>query len=237
VQQVLKDHGFYYGQVNGEKNADTTAAIRRYQIRKGLKITGELDTETLKSLSGSSNTVSSGPLHAPATTAVPAVTPNVSASPPSTSPTPRSFDSQTALISPRYPYGPAVPSAEAGQIFAGTPYEHAPIDLQMRAVAQAQALLRRAGYYGGRIDGVYGPGTAGAVRSFQSRAGILPTGQLDSGSLAALGLPPAQELQGSDEAQWNHEARPGDDALEGEKGKWKIKKHHHRFRVFIIRPF
>jgi len=49
VQQVLKDQGLYYGQVNGEKNAETAAAIRRYQIRKGLQITGELDPETLKS--------------------------------------------------------------------------------------------------------------------------------------------------------------------------------------------
>jgi peptidoglycan hydrolase-like protein with peptidoglycan-binding domain len=38
VQQALKDQGFYYGDVNGEKTADTTAALRRYQIRNGLQI-------------------------------------------------------------------------------------------------------------------------------------------------------------------------------------------------------
>src|SRR4051812_2162497 len=50
VQQALKDDGFYYGEVTGTKDADTTAAIRRYQIRNGLQITGELNDETLKSL-------------------------------------------------------------------------------------------------------------------------------------------------------------------------------------------
>ena len=50
VQRALKDQGFYYGDVTGEKNADTTAAIRRYQIRNGLQITGEIDAETLRSL-------------------------------------------------------------------------------------------------------------------------------------------------------------------------------------------
>ena len=47
VQQALKDQGFYYGEITGQKDADTTAAIRRYQIRNGLQITGDLNEETL----------------------------------------------------------------------------------------------------------------------------------------------------------------------------------------------
>jgi peptidoglycan hydrolase-like protein with peptidoglycan-binding domain len=50
AQQALKDQGFYYGAVTGTKDTDTTAAIRRYQIRNGLTITGELNAETRKSL-------------------------------------------------------------------------------------------------------------------------------------------------------------------------------------------
>src|ERR1022692_2485927 len=53
AQQMLKDQGFYYGEITGEKNSDTTAAIRRYQIRNGLQITGELDDATLRSLHSS----------------------------------------------------------------------------------------------------------------------------------------------------------------------------------------
>src|SRR5438105_13093217 len=50
VQQALKDQGFYYGEVTGEMNANLTAAIRRYQIRNGLQVNGELNSETLQSL-------------------------------------------------------------------------------------------------------------------------------------------------------------------------------------------
>src|ERR1700720_1349817 len=70
VQQALKDQGFYYGEVNGEKDADTTAAIRRYQIRNGLQVTGDLNNETIKSLG-----VGSGPQQ-PVAKASPAGTPD-----------------------------------------------------------------------------------------------------------------------------------------------------------------
>src|SRR6478752_44376 len=62
AQQKLKDEGFYYGELNGKKDADTTAAIRRYQIRHGLQITGELNDETLRTLG-----LSSKPASTPAT--------------------------------------------------------------------------------------------------------------------------------------------------------------------------
>ena len=50
LQQTLKDQGFYYGAVTGEKSTKTTVAIRRYQIRNGLQVTGELNDETLRSV-------------------------------------------------------------------------------------------------------------------------------------------------------------------------------------------
>src|SRR4051812_35418941 len=61
VQQKLKDQGFYYGEVTGQKDADTTAAIRRYQIRNGLKITGDLNPETQKSLGMKGNAAAAAP--------------------------------------------------------------------------------------------------------------------------------------------------------------------------------
>src|SRR5215813_3327867 len=60
VQQALKDEGFYYGEINGDMNANLTAAIRRYQIRNGLQVSGELNDETLRSL-GLKSTGSSRP--------------------------------------------------------------------------------------------------------------------------------------------------------------------------------
>ncbi|MGA3169881.1 MAG: peptidoglycan-binding domain-containing protein [Chthoniobacteraceae bacterium] len=50
AQQALKDQGFYYGDVDGKDGAETDAAIRRYQIREGLDVTGKLDAQTLASL-------------------------------------------------------------------------------------------------------------------------------------------------------------------------------------------
>src|ERR1043166_4715543 len=59
VQQALKDQGFYYGNVTGDKSAETTAAVRRYQIRNGLQVTGEMNPETLRSLNVNSNVAAS----------------------------------------------------------------------------------------------------------------------------------------------------------------------------------
>jgi len=69
VQQALKDQGFYYGNVTGDKSAETTSAIRRYQIRNGLQVTGDIDPETLRSLNVNSNSAS-----LPQTTSNPAIT-------------------------------------------------------------------------------------------------------------------------------------------------------------------
>src|SRR5258707_1835568 len=65
VQLALKDEGFYYGEVNGDMNANLTAAIRRYQIRNGLQVSGELNDETLRSL-GIKSSGSSRPTTKPA---------------------------------------------------------------------------------------------------------------------------------------------------------------------------
>src|ERR1043166_3701798 len=79
VQQALKDEGFYYGEVNGDMNANLTAAIRRYQIRTGLQGTGELNDETLRSLgiksSGSSRLTTKAASPTPAPGAVPSEPP------------------------------------------------------------------------------------------------------------------------------------------------------------------
>jgi peptidoglycan hydrolase-like protein with peptidoglycan-binding domain len=50
VQNRLKAGGFYFGEVNGQYDKDTAAAVTRYQIRNGLQITGKLDTQTRHAL-------------------------------------------------------------------------------------------------------------------------------------------------------------------------------------------
>ncbi len=193
VQQALKDQGFYYGAVTGQKTADTTAAIRRYQIRNGLQITGEVDAETLRSLG-----VGAG---APRATPAPTAPPRAPANPP------EEDEGQSAEIAPQgpaarppsgdyYAPGPRGLRPETSGVFDGTPYEIAPPDLQRHVIVGAQTLLARSGYYRSGIDGEFGPGTAAAVRSFQARAGLPPNGRLNMETLAALGLLPGQHAPG-----------------------------------------
>jgi hypothetical protein len=54
-------------------------------------------------------------------------------------------------------------------------------------VTQAvQSALARRGYYRGAIDGVLGPETHNAIRSFQAQNGLAVTGQIDSSLIRSL---------------------------------------------------
>jgi len=50
VQEKLRDSGFYSGEIDGAYSADLSAELTRYQIRKGLPISGQLDVETSEAL-------------------------------------------------------------------------------------------------------------------------------------------------------------------------------------------
>jgi len=177
AQQKLKDEGFYYGEMNGEKDADTTAAIRRYQIRNGLQITGELDSETQRSLGVASTTT-------PAPTR------------PSATPLPDTSDLRAESPVPKSERtdvpGPRGPRPETSGLFDGTPYEVAPPEMQRRVIVDAQTMLARGGYFRGEIDGVYGPAMEFSLRAYQSHFGLALTGHLDLETLAALDLLPRQ---------------------------------------------
>src|SRR4051812_11199161 len=46
AQTRLKAGGFYSGEITGNYDRDTAAAVTRYQIRNGLQINGELNPQT-----------------------------------------------------------------------------------------------------------------------------------------------------------------------------------------------
>ena len=46
VQEKLRDGGFYSGEVDGAYSSQLAAALTRFQVRKGLPVTGQLDVET-----------------------------------------------------------------------------------------------------------------------------------------------------------------------------------------------
>lgn len=191
VQRALKEQGFYYGEISGEKNADTVAAIRRFQIRNGLQVTGELNDETLRALGPANNPQ-------PVATSTPAATPDTSdlRSEPRAddeSSPPVSPGRRVPLVSPDQPVYPdnALPGPSAGgPLFARTPYENAPAEIQRNVVLSAQNILAQRGLYRGPIDGVYGANMAFSLRAYQSRVGIPVTGRLDLQTLAALQLLP-----------------------------------------------
>lgn len=50
AQTRLKQDGFYFGEITGSFDSETSAAVSRYQIRNGLGISGQLNAETAKAL-------------------------------------------------------------------------------------------------------------------------------------------------------------------------------------------
>jgi peptidoglycan hydrolase-like protein with peptidoglycan-binding domain len=186
AQAELKEQGFYFGEVNGDKNADTVTAIRRFQIRSGLQVTGELNEETVRALHAALSSSSSK------TASVPKQKmdedPGDTARQPAAPAYPQTSIPPASQI---YRAQPA-PSASAVSVFRNTPYELAPPLLQQEVIIAAQRLLRRRGFYTGANDGVFGQNFEFSVRAFQSRLGIQPSGRLDMDTLAALGLLPGQ---------------------------------------------
>ena len=210
VQQALKDQGFYYGNVTGEKNAETTAAVRRYQIRSGLKVTGEMDPDTLHSLNVNSNSAASSQSSSkPAVaqqntnTVQPVETPRLD---------------QNSVQQP-----PSAPNhePEINPTFPGAVYQPAPTRMNKRLViAEVQRQLIERGYYQGRIDGSYGRRTAFAVRAFQFGSGLPPTGHLDTSTLNALGLS-NEKLASLQPAPRQYETWMP--IMKFKHGKWKVK--------------
>jgi peptidoglycan hydrolase-like protein with peptidoglycan-binding domain len=196
AQRALKNQGFYYGEVTGRKDADTTAAIRRYQIRNGLKITGDLNVETKRSLGveeGGRRPSRAEPTPAQEPTDLRDETNEEGGTERPSQETPPVYPNE------RPDYGPdnggresTEISGPAGDIFYGTPYEAAVPVVRQQVLIDAQVALSRAGYYRRDIDGLFGPATAFALRAYQADAGLTVNGRLDMETLRALRLLPGQ---------------------------------------------
>jgi peptidoglycan hydrolase-like protein with peptidoglycan-binding domain len=193
VQQALKDQGFYYGEVTGEMNVNLTAAIRRYQIRNGLQVNGELNNETLQSLgiksSASGQRATKPALPSPGAPAKPAE--RFSNKQANASPVPpiQSFGN-APQDQQLYPSNPVTPGTSPGGVLAGTPFEAAPSAVQRNVVLSAQIALARHGLYREEINGVYGPAMEFSLRAYQARTKLPVSGRLDLETLAALQLLP-----------------------------------------------
>src|SRR5260370_4161511 len=173
VQQALKEQGFYYGNVTGDNSAETTAAIRRYQIRNGLQVTGEIDPETLRSLN-----VNSKPASSSQPISKSAITQSNTAHPDDNSPVLQNFSPGSSNEPDR--------RLEMNQPFVdGQKSVPRRVNERMTIAAVQQQLISR-GDYRSRVDGRYGRRTGFAVRAFQFGSGLPPTRRLDPSPLTAL---------------------------------------------------
>lgn len=200
VQAALKEKGFYYGEADGQPGPETMMAVRRYQIRNGLPVTGSIDESTLRALEGSDPAGGR-----PAVQSVPAKPKTAtivesdrqflkkSAPPPPASPVPPPPPPQftgrpsTPVPSPEPPPEPL--SAPSSRDFvAGTPLEGAESRAQAAIIRRAQSMLNRQGYDAGPEDGIPGPATGDALAGFQEDEGLRVTGRLDAPTMDALGV-------------------------------------------------
>lgn len=214
LQQTLKDQGFYYGAVTGDKSAETTAAIRRYQIRNGLQVTGEINEETLRSVHSSSHSVASVPQPA--------------SKPTGAQPNNRRPDAGARLSQSSPPPAVNQPNRqlETNPPYSASFYQSPPLRVNRRIIAEAQYQLVSRGYYRGRVDGRYGSRTAFAVRAFQSSAGLPPTGRLDIETVNALGSSDADFAYLAPSPRQYETWIP---VRKFKHGKWKVKwKRYHR---------
>lgn len=193
AQQSLKDQGYFYGDVNGEKNTETSDAVRRYQIRNGLSVTGDLDDQTLAAIRKTGAAEESASL-APA----PSVASTAKPVPPREAVENRSPAAEEAEQPPAPPASPRTPDGvydgrpvvERNDAFSRTPYETSPPEVQRKVIMDAQRTLSERGLFKSPVDGVFSPELEFSLRAYQARVGLPPTGRLDLETLAALELLP-----------------------------------------------
>jgi peptidoglycan hydrolase-like protein with peptidoglycan-binding domain len=219
VQAELKNQGFFYGTIDGKEGPETGAAIRRFQIRNGLQVTGALNDETLGALGMGANAPGQ-PEAEPATppgTAKPKpseqLNPPVANDPKAAPPRARDLLREPPLgyeesteprpLRPRVmPEDPAViqpprsvPSPTLDDwttFYHGTPFATAPREVQVSTLQKAQALLARRGLYRGVPNGVPGAATSDALFAYQDQRHLHRTGRLDLQTLSELNLLPGR---------------------------------------------
>ena len=215
VQSQLQALGFYYGAVDGEPGPETDAAIRRYQIRNGLSVTGALDEETLFSLrKGGLPSTEQKSKGNPRN-----VQPDVVESdrefleeqePQPQRAGPGSESRGTGTLDRSAPFGYDGQTVDLGAVyanlFAGTPLERASLPTKRRVVARAQVVLRGFQFYAGEIDGIPGEMTTQAILDFQRYEALKMTGRLDELTLRELGI-------------WRYDGRYPPDAFPLEPGR------------------
>jgi peptidoglycan hydrolase-like protein with peptidoglycan-binding domain len=209
IQESLRAQGFFYGDVNGNPGEETTQAIRRFQIRNALPVTGQLDEATRSAIASGGQLTSPAAPAAPTPPSIPEIrnpgpnsNPTADYVPPKSAPVGRPdlrADPSAPTPVPRYP-GTAVPAKPipdgtttyrgGTNLFVGGPFASAPPFVQSTVLGQAQVLLTREGFYNGPTNGMPGQQFSEALLNYKSAYNLPRSARLDASTVAALGISP-----------------------------------------------
>jgi peptidoglycan hydrolase-like protein with peptidoglycan-binding domain len=183
VQGELKRRGFFYAEISGILTPETVTALRRFQIRYGLEVTGGVTWETLQALGlGALDTRRNTRRRAPQ----------------SRSPEPARVGESSPGGAPSK-VGPESmsPGSESEKrqvvgfyerLLEGTPYSGAAFEVQRRVISGAQQILQRGNLLGAPFSGIQATEFIAAVIRYQNQAGLRLTGRLDVATLDRMQL-------------------------------------------------
>ena len=193
IQDALRALGYEVGRSSGRLSDETRAAIRSYESDHGLLASGQPSAELLEHMRRNIQTVPRAPAAVDANTIagiqgelrtrgypIPRVT--------------GQMDSQTREAIREYQQGQGVavtgePSAALLAELRAVASEPVPATgLTREQRAAAQRALNARGYEAGPPDGVLGPRSHSAIRTFQADNDITPSGELTPRTMALLGL-------------------------------------------------
>ncbi len=151
IQKILKETGIEPGPIDGVMGAQTRVAIRRFQKKNGLKLTGKIDSVTQLALNREEETEK--PLSQLET----------------------AFDKWESSL----PNKDAPAKIDKEDLTNRAKVQHEVLTSRLNSnerIRQIQAVLKNAGFYKGEIDGKIGPRTNAAIRAFQRAKKLNPDG-------------------------------------------------------------
>ncbi len=199
TQDALRALGYDVGRRSGRLTDATQAAIRRYESDHGLLASGQPSAELLRHMRRNVETAPRAPVAA-STNTVAGIQADLRMR---GYPIPRvtgQMDSQTRQAIREYQEGRGVavtgePSENLLAELRAASSEPVPAaGLTREERAAAQRALNARGYEAGPPDGVLGPRSRGAIRTFQADHDISATGELTSRTMALLGLAATPEV-------------------------------------------
>ncbi len=169
VQSALSEAGFYYGSTDGQMGEETRAALRRFQIRSGLDVSGTMSPETLAALKLKKKETRSVAAEDEAQVVASTKNPDAFLAPESRRPAPT-----------------PVPRSPVRDSFADTDLAESTSQDQSVNLLNAQRQLLKLGYYKSAPNGLPGSEMETALLRFQHAMHLRLTGTLDADTREAL---------------------------------------------------